>query len=58
MQVAQMYERLTGAPWAGTPSFMVYTPKGELLGAQAGAIPPDLIESFIERESAAAQTNS
>jgi len=55
--VAQMYERLTGSSWLGTPSFMVYTPGGELLGAQAGAIPPKLIESFIERESAA-QTDS
>jgi peroxiredoxin len=50
--VAQMYQQLTGDRWVGTPSFMVYTPDGELLGAQAGAVPVSVIESFIERESA------
>lgn len=49
--IAQMYQELTGSPWIGTPSFMVYTPAGELLGAQAGAVPPTVIEGFIERES-------
>lgn len=56
--VASMYQELTGDTWIGTPSFMVYTPKGELLGAQAGAVPVSVIESFIERESAAAQPKS
>ena len=51
--VAELYQSLTGNPWVGTPSFMVYDPTGKLVGAQAGAIPPALIESFIERESAA-----
>lgn len=49
--VMTMYQELTGAEWVGTPSFMVYNPKGELIGAQAGAVPPSIIESFIERES-------
>lgn len=49
--VMVMYQDLTGADWVGTPSFMVYNPKGELIGAQAGAVPPSIIESFIERES-------
>ncbi|KPJ95425.1 MAG: hypothetical protein AMJ55_03820 [Gammaproteobacteria bacterium SG8_15] len=57
-KVASMYQELTGDTWIGTPSFMVYTPKGELLGAQAGAVPVSVIESFIERESAAAQPKS
>ncbi|WP_455366593.1 TlpA family protein disulfide reductase [Kaarinaea lacus] len=58
VQVASMYQELTGDTWIGTPSFMVYTPKGELLGAQAGAVPVSVIESFIERESAATQPKS
>jgi len=56
--VAMMYQELTGGTWVGTPSFMVYTPSGELLGAQAGAVPVSVIESFIERESSAAQPKS
>ena len=51
--VAGLYQNLTGSEWIGTPTFMVYTPKGELIGAQVGAIPPATIESFIERESQA-----
>ena len=57
-KIAAMYQELTGDNWIGTPSFMVYTPRGELLGAQAGAVPVSVIESFMERESAAAQPKS
>jgi peroxiredoxin len=56
--VAGLYQNLTGATWRGTPSFMVYKPDGELIGAQAGAVPTQIIESFIERESLAAQNES
>ncbi|WP_455210067.1 TlpA family protein disulfide reductase, partial [Kaarinaea lacus] len=52
--VAGLYQNLTGSEWVGTPTFLVYTPKGELIGAQVGAIPPATIESFIVRESQAA----
>lgn len=55
MSVAQMYRERTGNDWIGTPSFMVFNPKGELLGAQAGAVPVSVIESFIEREKASAK---
>lgn len=51
--VAEMYQNLTGSQWIGTPTFLVYNPKGEILGAQVGAVPPEIIESFIERESQA-----
>jgi hypothetical protein len=51
-----MYQNLTGDTWVGTPSFMVYTPDGKLLGAQAGAVPVSVIESFIQRESSGAAT--
>jgi peroxiredoxin len=52
--VANWYQNLAGTEWVGTPTFMVYTPKGELIGAQVGAIPPATIESFIAKESQAA----
>ncbi|MCG6971456.1 MAG: TlpA family protein disulfide reductase [Gammaproteobacteria bacterium] len=51
--VAGLYQDLTGAQWVGTPTFLVYTPKGELVGAQVGAVPPSTIETFIENESQA-----
>jgi peroxiredoxin len=50
MRVANLYQQLTGGPWLGTPSFLVYGPDGELRGAQAGAVPTSIIESFIEQE--------
>lgn len=53
--VAGIYQNLTGSQWIGTPTFMVYTPKGELIGAQVGAVPPATIETFIENESQAAK---
>lgn len=49
--IAKMYLDLTGEEWVGTPTFMVYNPKGELLGSQVGAVPTQVIESFIARES-------
>ena len=58
MDVAAMYQERTGGNWIGTPSFMVFNPKGELIGAQAGAVPVSIIESFIERESAATNKKS
>jgi peroxiredoxin len=52
LKVAQLYENLTGQPWVGTPSFLVYAPTGELRAAQVGAVPTQIIESFIAKESA------
>jgi len=49
--VANMYEDLTGADWFGTPTFLIYNPKGELKAQQVGAVPTDLIEAFIKKES-------
>lgn len=51
LRVANLYQQLTGGPWLGTPSFLVYGPDGVLRGAQAGAIPTSIIESFIKREA-------
>ena len=51
-KVANLYSGLTGQPWIGTPTFLVYSPAGELLAAQVGAVSTEIIESFIEKESA------
>lgn len=48
--VEQLYSQLTGQRWVGTPSFLIYSPSGELRAAQAGAVPVNLIESFMKKE--------
>ena len=47
-EVADLYQTLTNTAWVGTPTFLVYSPGGELKAAQAGAVPADLIEQFIK----------
>lgn len=48
VDVAMDYMRLTGAEWVGTPTFLIYGPKGELLAKQEGAVPVELIENFMK----------
>jgi hypothetical protein len=50
-KVARLYTGLTGQPWVGTPSFLVYSPTGELRAAQVGTVPTQIIKSFIAKES-------
>ena len=50
--VMSYFQILTGSPWIGTPSFLIFDPKGELMAKQVGALPPDLIEQFIASNSA------
>ncbi|NIP73334.1 MAG: TlpA family protein disulfide reductase [Gammaproteobacteria bacterium] len=47
--VAAMYTRLTGRPWRGTPTFLIYGPDGELRAQQVGAVPTEVIVDFIAR---------
>ena len=47
-EVANLFTGLTGVAWRGTPTFLIYSPKGELLVQQIGAVPTDLIENFIK----------
>lgn len=51
--VAQLYYDLTGVPNFGTPSFLIYNPAGELRAQQIGAVPVELIETFMAKETAA-----
>ena len=50
--VSALYKELTGQYFAGTPSFLIYSPEGELKAAQAGAVPTKLIEDFIKKNPA------
>jgi peroxiredoxin len=50
-QIIQMYQSMTSTEWLGTPSFLVFDPKGKLKAAQAGAVPTNLIEKFIKENS-------
>ena len=50
--VARLYTQLTGEPFVGTPTLLVFDPSGELRARQAGAVPANAIEEFIRRETA------
>lgn len=52
--VADLYTNLTGHPWVGTPTFLIYDPTGKLRAQQVGAIPADLIDAYIAQNGAAA----
>ncbi|TNF95103.1 MAG: TlpA family protein disulfide reductase [Gammaproteobacteria bacterium] len=54
--VANLFTSLTGAPWIGTPTFLIYTPQGELKAQQVGAAPAHLIEEFIQENTTVAST--
>ena len=51
-KLANWFEKLTGQNWMGTPTLLLYSPEGELKVQQIGAIPLELVEKFIQRESA------
>ena len=50
--VAALYQNATGQGFVGTPTFLIYSPEGELKAAQAGAVPTELIEDFMKKNSA------
>ncbi len=45
--VDHFYEMQTGKNLFGTPSFLIYSPSGELKAEQTGAVPTSLIEEFM-----------
>ena len=51
--VTGIFQDITNDDFKGTPTFLVYGPDGQIRGQQAGAVPVDVIESFIKREAAA-----
>lgn len=55
--VAALYGKYANSQWVGTPSFLLFNPKGEVMAAQVGAVPPEVIEDFMEKNSPAAIEN-
>ncbi len=51
--VADWFTGLTGAPWIGTPTFLIYAPDGKLKAQQVGAVPTPIIEDFMQKSSLA-----
>jgi peroxiredoxin len=49
--VGALYKEKTGESFRATLTFMVFDPDGKLRSTQAGGIPPDVIEQFIESNS-------
>lgn len=49
--VAGFYNEQTGDTWYGTPTFLIYSPQGKLKAAQSGAVPPAVIEDYINKNS-------
>ena len=41
--------KLGGGNFIGTPTIYIYTPKGEIVASQAGAVPVNIIEDFIDK---------
>lgn len=55
--IASLYTEITESPWIGTPSFLIYSSTGILRAKQAGVVPANLIDDFIQQEMAAAAKN-
>ncbi|VAW90978.1 hypothetical protein MNBD_GAMMA22-3012 [hydrothermal vent metagenome] len=49
--IDHFYKLQTGKSLVGTPSFLLYSPTGELKAEQSGAVPTALIEDFIKKNS-------
>lgn len=45
--LAADFYQLSGEPFRGTPSFLLFNPKGELMGMQAGPVRMVALEEFI-----------
>jgi len=50
--VATIFRDLTGDIFRGTPTFLIYSPDGDLRAQQVGAVPTNLIEQFMVSEAA------
>jgi peroxiredoxin len=48
--VIKFYKESTHSDWIGTPSFLVYSPDGSLAVKQAGAVPAELIEKYLQQQ--------
>ena len=49
--VATNYEIMTGEGFRGTPTFILFTPDGSLIGNNPGKVSVEALEGFIDRNS-------
>ncbi|MBX2849939.1 MAG: TlpA family protein disulfide reductase [Acidiferrobacterales bacterium] len=49
--VAANYQAITEEEFRGTPTFLLFTPHGELIGNNPGKMSIDALEKFIDRNS-------
>ena len=49
--VADFFYDSTGEQWAGTPTFLIYSPTGKLTVQQIGAVPVTLLEEFLQQQA-------
>ena len=49
--IAASYETVVQEPFRGTPTYLLYTPQGELVGNNPGPLKTGAIEQFIEKRS-------
>lgn len=49
--VASHYQALTEESLRGTPTYLLFNPKGELVGNNPGPLRPEAVESFIARDA-------
>ncbi len=49
--ITTVFEQYTKQDWLGTPTFLVFSPSGQLMAQRSGMLAPELIVSFIEQQS-------
>jgi peroxiredoxin len=49
--IAVFFYDSTGEQWAGTPTFLIYSPQGKLTVQQIGAVPVPLLEDFLKQQA-------
>ena len=54
-ELAHFFYEQTRQSLQGTPTFLIYAPGGHLKAVQAGAVPPEAIEAFIEQQEDAGE---
>ena len=50
--IAVFFYDATGEQWAGTPTFLIYSPAGKLTVQQIGAVPVPMLEEFLKQQAA------
>ncbi len=51
IEASAWMEKIAGEPLIGTPTFMLFNPKGKLVAAQPGMVPTASLEKFIKENS-------